>query len=111
MAAPVGNLPTPSRVDGQHPSVVEVAVPLSCERPRQQPGAERGEPVGCIGDADGATAPSSYTVVEGDSLSSIAERFHGPDVSIGKFLDALYDANGLTEDSMLSLGQVLRIPR
>ena len=57
------------------------------------------------------TAPSHYTVVEGDSLSGIAERFHGPDISIGKFLDALYDANGLTADSMLSLGQVLRIPR
>ena len=58
-----------------------------------------------------ATAPLTYTVVEGDSLSAIAERLHRPGVSIGAFLDALYAANGLTESSLLSLGQVLKLPR
>ncbi len=58
-----------------------------------------------------STTPSSYTVVEGDSLSSIAERFHGAGVPIGAFLDALYAANGLTESSLLQLGQVLRLPK
>ena len=58
-----------------------------------------------------AAPPSSvYVVVEGDSLSGIAERLHGPTVSIGAFLDALYAANGMTSDSILTLGQVLRIP-
>lgn len=61
--------------------------------------------------APSTAPPSTHTVVEGDSLSSIAERFHGPDVSIGAFLDALYEANGLTQDSLLAIGQVLRIPR
>ncbi|TAJ21559.1 MAG: LysM domain-containing protein, partial [Dehalococcoidia bacterium] len=55
-------------------------------------------------------ALSTYAVEEGDSLSSIAERFHRPDVSIGTFLDALYAANGLTAESLLRVGQVLRLP-
>ena len=54
--------------------------------------------------------PSSYTAAEGDSLSSVAERFHRPNVSIGVFLDALYEANSLTVDSILRVGQVLRLP-
>jgi hypothetical protein len=57
-----------------------------------------------------AASPSTYVVEEGDSLSSIAERFHRPEVSIGTFLDALYAANGLTAESLLRVGQVLRLP-
>lgn len=57
-----------------------------------------------------SAAPSTYVVVEGDSLSAIAERFRRPEVSIGAFLDALYAANGLTAESVLRLGLVLRLP-
>jgi len=55
-------------------------------------------------------ALSTYTVEEGDSLSAIAERLHGPAVSFGAFLDALYDLNGVTADSLLRVGQVFKIP-
>ena len=68
-------------------------------------------PVPAPAPAASTPPPSVYVVVEGDSLSSIAERLHGPTVSIGAFLDALYEANGITSESVLALGQVLRIPR
>ncbi len=57
-----------------------------------------------------SAAPSTYVVEEGDSLSAIAERFHRPEVSIGAFLDALYETNGMTAESLLRVGQVLRLP-
>ncbi len=62
-------------------------------------------------EAPPSVVPSIYTVEEGDSFSGLAERFHAPTVSIGDFLDALYEANGLTAESLLSVGQVLRIPK
>jgi LysM repeat protein len=50
-----------------------------------------------------AAVPSEYTVVEGDTLSSIAAAF-GTDV------DSIMAANALTDPSLLSIGQVLTIP-
>ena len=77
------------------------ATPPAAAPPTVTPPAVVGPPL---------VVPSTYTVGEGDSLSGLAERFHGPTVSVGDFLDALYEANGLTAESLLSLGQVLRIP-
>ncbi|MEX2161356.1 MAG: LysM peptidoglycan-binding domain-containing protein [Anaerolineales bacterium] len=50
-----------------------------------------------------ASAPFSYTVVSGDTISAIAERF---DVN---FIIIML-LNGLSNDSVLAVGQVLTIP-
>ncbi len=52
------------------------------------------------------TAPTNqqtYTVESGDSLSRIAQK-------VGVSLDALLQANGLNRNSILQVGQQLRIP-
>ncbi len=49
------------------------------------------------------TAPSSYTVVRGDTLSSIASRF-------GTSVSAIATANSLTNPSIIRTGQSLAIP-
>lgn len=57
-----------------------------------------------------STSGSTYTVAPGDTLSSIAEQFHGASVSFGIYLDLLRFANGLTDASSIMVGQVLRLP-
>ncbi len=54
--------------------------------------------------ADGsAPSATTYTVKFGDTLSAIAQAF-------GISLEALMQANNLTEPSLIRVGQVLRIP-
>ena len=48
-------------------------------------------------------APVTYTVVAGDSLVEIAERF-------GTTVDALLAANDIDDPEQLRIGQVLVIP-
>ncbi|MFZ9621749.1 MAG: LysM peptidoglycan-binding domain-containing protein, partial [Prochlorococcaceae cyanobacterium] len=54
----------------------------------------------------GATAqaqPRSITVVAGDTLEQLALRY-------GVSLQALIDANGITDPTLLQVGQVLKLP-
>lgn len=51
----------------------------------------------------GASSATTYTVKFGDTLSAIAQAF-------GVSLEALMQANNLTEPSLIRVGQVLRIP-
>lgn len=53
--------------------------------------------------AQSATAPASYTVQAGDSLSALADRF-------GVDLDELQRINGISDPNLLEVGQVLVIP-
>ncbi len=103
-----------------YPNGIPAGTPLmvSCRRaPAVAPPPTAADPVAATTPSAGppasapTPAPSTYTVEEGDSLSAIAERLHGPAVSIGTFLDALYELNGITADSLLRVGQVLKIPR
>jgi murein DD-endopeptidase MepM/ murein hydrolase activator NlpD len=63
-------------------------IPTSTVRPTEAPAATPGD--------------FDYTVEDGDTLSAIADRF-------GISQDSLASTNGLTLDSLLSIGQVLRI--
>lgn len=51
-----------------------------------------------------------YTVVEGDSYQSIAERFKGENESVEAFVTRLAQLNQLQPGQSLTVGQVLRIP-
>jgi LysM repeat protein len=53
-------------------------------------------------EATASPAPQTYTVTEGDTLSSIATRF-------GTSVEAIQAANGLQSD-VINVGQVLVIP-
>jgi len=68
----------------------ELLIPLPLEEATPQP---TSSPEGII-----------YTVAPGDSLWSIALEF-------GVTVEALMEANGLSEDSILDIGQELIIPR
>jgi LysM repeat protein len=48
-------------------------------------------------------APQTYTVVEGDTLAIIAQRF-------GTTVAALQSANGIEDPNTINVGQVLIIP-
>lgn len=66
----------------------------------ETPKAEKGEPEKEIKKLDGDT---DYTVRPGDSLWKISRKF-------GTTVKAVADANGLTKDSVLKVGQELYIP-
>jgi LysM repeat protein len=51
----------------------------------------------------GPASSQNYTVVAGDTLSAIAARF-------GTTVDAIAELNALADTSLISIGQVLRIP-
>jgi LysM repeat protein len=56
-----------------------------------------------LGEAPAAPAANTYTIQDGDSLSSIAEQF-------GVTVEDLMAANGITDPTTLAVGQVLTIP-
>jgi LysM repeat protein len=66
----------------------------------ERSGTAEGRPAA----AAGATAANVYTVEEGDTMSSIAEKL---DVD----LDALKAANGRDDPDLIAVGEELRIPR
>ena len=61
-------------------------------------------PEGPVAAPGGGVVPiDGYTVVAGDTLGAIAAR-------LGLPVDSLLEANGLTEDAVLQVGQVLEVP-
>lgn len=55
------------------------------------------------------STPTSYTVKSGDTLSSIADQFRGS-TPLTTYLNNLYQLNNLRENSLLSLGDVIKLP-
>jgi LysM repeat protein len=54
-------------------------------------------------------APRTHTVKSGDTLSSITNEYRGSTPFL-TYLDQLYAANGMSENSLLSLGDVIKLP-
>ncbi len=56
-----------------------------------------------------ASAERSHTVKTGDTLYGIADQYRGS-TDLQTFLERIYSANGLRENSLLSLGDVVKLP-
>lgn len=95
---------TPSGDDGEFVPVVSAA-PLEETAPVETvaPPAAPAEPVAPAADPAPAPATTTYTIVSGDTLSSIAARF-------GITTQAILDANGLDWSSTIFPGGTLTIP-
>ncbi|KZS73496.1 lectin [Mycobacterium kansasii] len=73
----------------------------------QPVGEAAPEPIAAaVADEPAEPAPNSYTVVSGDTLWGIAERFYGD----GNKYQALVDANAIPNPDLIHPGQVLTIP-
>lgn len=83
--------------------------------PEMTGAAQAAQPVGeaapepiaeAVADEPAEPAPNSYTVVSGDTLWGIAERFYGD----GNKYQVLVDANSIPNPDLIHPGQVLTIP-
>lgn len=54
--------------------------------------------------------PQTYTVQPGDTMLLIAELFAAPGADLTIYADEIAAANGITDQSLISIGQVLVIP-
>ncbi len=78
---------------------IRPAAPRETETPEEIAG-----PVAAAGTEDVDTSgPTEYTIVAGDILGQIADRFRVP-------LEALMEVNGITDPDQIQVGQVLKIP-
>ncbi|ORX00530.1 LysM peptidoglycan-binding domain-containing protein [Mycolicibacillus trivialis] len=71
------------------------AKPAAAEKPAEQPAAPPAPPV-----------PRTHTVVSGDTLWAIAEKFYGD----GNKYQQIADANGIANPDLIHPGQELTIP-
>lgn len=87
-------VPTPTAVPTQTPAPTQAASPTPAPVATATPVATP---------APATPAPRTYTVVAGDTLALIAERF-------GTTVAALQAANGIDDPNTINVGQVLVIP-
>lgn len=76
--------------------------PTNTATPSQQVLGARNDP-SLTPTAQPTVRPSEYTVVDGDTLSEIADK-------LGTTVDALVLANALADADSLTVGQVLKVP-
>ncbi|WP_078293935.1 LysM peptidoglycan-binding domain-containing protein [Mycobacterium sp. D16R24] len=74
------------------------------EAPAEEPAATA--PAAAEPEAPAAPEPRTYTVVSGDTLWAIAERFYGD----GNQYQKIADASGVANPDLIQPGQVLTIP-
>lgn len=102
---------------GAPPATTPGAPPAGTPRP---PGATPGPgttpaPAGTPGAAGGTPAPAagtgSYTVVSGDTLSSICNQVKPASMSVSECVDRVVTLNRLSSSGEISIGQQLTVPR
>jgi nucleoid-associated protein YgaU len=85
--------------------VAEAAEETAADEPAEEAVAEEA-----VSEAAPEPAPEpaarTYTVVSGDTLWAIAERFYGD----GSKYQVIADASGVTDPDLIQPGQVLTIP-
>ena len=96
---------THTETDNPPPSAAEAAVETAADEPVEEAVAEEA-----VSEAAPEPAPEpaarTYTVVSGDTLWAIAERFYGD----GSKYQVIADASGVTDPDLIQPGQVLTIP-
>ena len=92
--------PPPPVAESAEPQVVPAAVEETAPAPAPEPAAPPPPP------PPPPPAPRTYTVVSGDTLWAIAERFYGD----GSQYQQIADASGVPNPDLIHPGQVLTIP-
>ena len=98
---------TPTRAATAQPSAVPSSTPTPGGSPTPGPSATPPPPTPTA--TPSPTTPSTYTVKSGDTLFSIAEQFRGS-TPLATYVNSLYQLNNLRENSLLSLGDVIKLP-
>jgi len=95
------SLPSPTRTQGPTPT----RAPLSVTIPPRNPDAPLVTPTPDVPKSlpTPRLEANQYTVAAGDTLGSIAQNY-------GVSVDALKQANGLTDENLLTIGQTLNVP-
>jgi len=93
--------PPPSAPEAQAPDVAPAAEEAPAPEPAPEPVAEAAPPP-----PPPPPAPRTYSVVSGDTLWAISERFYG---DASKY-QVIADASGVSNPDLIHPGQVLTIP-
>jgi nucleoid-associated protein YgaU len=97
---------TKTETDAPPPPEPEAAAPVAEEAaPEAAPAAEEAAPAP-EPEPEPEPAPRTYTVVSGDTLWAISERFYGD----GSKYQVIADASGISNPDLIQPGQVLTIP-
>jgi hypothetical protein len=91
--------PPPAAAEAPEPEVVPAAVEEPAPAPEPEPAPAPPPP-------PPPPAPRTYTVVSGDTLWAISERFYGD----GSKYQRIADASGIANPDLIHPGQVLTIP-
>jgi len=87
--------------DGEAGDETPTPTATSTATPGPETGA--GAPPTATGSPDGSSGPQTYEVVAGDTIFDIAAEF-------GVDAGELMSANGITDPTLLQIGQILAIP-
>jgi LysM repeat protein len=98
---------TPTRVGTPQPTVAPSGTPAGTGTPSGSPTAAAATSTPTPTAAP--STPTTYTVKSGDTLFSIAEQFRGA-TPLNTYVNRLYQLNNLGENSLLSLGDVIKLP-
>ena len=93
--------PPPPAAESAEPQVVPAAVEETAPAPAPEPAAPPPPPP-----PPPPPAPRTHTVVSGDTLWAIAERFYGD----GSKYQQIADASGISNPDLIHPGQLLTIP-
>lgn len=107
-APEASSTPTPGPTATETPRPTRTANPVATETPAGTPSeaptaSPTPEPSATLAPVPTAVPQQTYVVQEGDTLSSIAQRY-------GVSVQALQTANGISDPDALLVGQVLVIP-